>query len=217
MQRPIAFASNGEKLADFDVFYPDRLAGRILGMGDVLTLIEKAEEAYDKAEAEDAATKLMEGRFTLEDFLAQMQQLKKMGPLQGILGMLPGIPKEVRSAQIDDKQVGHIEAIIRSMTPAERDEPSIIDGSRRSRIAKGSGTSPGEVSALITQFVQVQSMMKRFGGFGSKRLGGKKKNDKKKGTKGGRTTLRGPAPVPQVDLAKLAEEPKRSGLRLPGL
>ena len=115
--RPIAFASMGEKLADFEAFHPDRMASRILGMGDVLTLIEKAEEAYDQDEAEKAAEKLQEGQFTLEDFLEQMQQIKKMGPLQNIIGMLPGIPKELKNAEIDDRELGRVEAIIRSMTP----------------------------------------------------------------------------------------------------
>ena len=215
VQRPIAFASTGEKLADFDVFHPDRLAGRILGMGDMLTLIEKAEEAYDKQDAEEAASKLMEGRFTLEDFLTQMQQLKKMGPLQNLIGLMPGVPKEVRQAQIDDRHVGRIEAIIRSMTPREREQPELIDGSRRTRIAKGSGTTPSEVGALVTQFSEVQRLMKRFGGFGSKKVRAGRK-DKKKLKQGGRTTSKGPAPLPAVDLSSLAERPKGGGLRLPG-
>jgi signal recognition particle subunit SRP54 len=227
--KPIAFASTGEKIADFDLFHPDRLAGRILGMGDVLTLIEKAEEVYEQEEAEKAAEALLAGRFTLDDFLEQMQQLKKMGPLSGLLGLMPGIPKEVRDAQIDDSHVGRIEAIIRSMTPLERAEPDLIDASRRSRIAKGSGTQPQEVSALVTQFNEVQRMMKRFGGFGSKRMKSARK-DKKAGKKnakgkaaGGRTTAKGPVRVPEIDFeelaAKQAEKPgsKGGGLRLPGL
>ncbi len=134
--KPIAFASTGEKVADFDLFHPDRLAGRILGMGDVLTLIEKAEQVYEKDEAEEAAARLLEGRFTFDDFLEQMQQLKKMGPLQSLVGMMPGIPKELRNAEIDDDQLARVEAIIHSMTRAERADPDIIDGSRRLRIAK---------------------------------------------------------------------------------
>src|SRR5205085_9710696 len=125
------FASSGEKLEDFDLFHPDRLAGRILGMGDVLTLIEKAEAVYEKEAAEEAATKLFEGNFTLDDFLDQMQQVKKMGPLQNLVGMIPGMPKELRGAQIEDKELGRVEAIIRSMTPQERAYPEMIDGSRR--------------------------------------------------------------------------------------
>src|SRR5205807_7045096 len=114
--KPIAFASVGEKIGDFEAFHPDRMASRILGMGDVLTLIEKAEEAYDHEEAAKAAAKLQKGQFTLEDFLEQMQQLKKMGPLQNIIGMLPGIPKELKKAEIDDRELARVEAIIRSMT-----------------------------------------------------------------------------------------------------
>src|SRR5207302_3965831 len=139
--KPIAFASIGEKLADFETFHPDRMASRILGMGDVLTLIEKAEQEYDQDVAARAAEALQERSFTLEDFLEQMQQVKKMGPLQGIVGMLPGVPKELNNAQIDDKQIGRVEAIIRSMTPGERQNPDTINGSRRLRIASGSGST----------------------------------------------------------------------------
>ena len=121
--RPIAFATTGEKIEDLDLFHPDRLAGRILGMGDVLTLIEKAEEVYEAEQAEEDLARLMEGRFTLDDFLDQLQQLKKMGPLSGIMGMLPGIPKEVKDAEIGDDELAPVEAIIRSMTVAERDRP----------------------------------------------------------------------------------------------
>jgi signal recognition particle subunit SRP54 len=137
--RPIAFASTGEKLADFDQFHPDRLAGRILGMGDMLTLIEKAEEVYEKEAAEAAATKLFEGEFTFEDFLEQLQQVRKMGPLGNLVGMIPGLPKEMKNQEIDDGEINKIEAIIRSMTPLERANPKVIDGSRRGRIAAGSG------------------------------------------------------------------------------
>jgi len=180
--RPIAFASTGEKLADLDTFHPDRMASRILGMGDVLTLIEKAEEAFDQAEAERAAAALLEGRFTLEDFLEQMQQIKKMGPLQGIIGMLPGLPKEVKQAQIDDRELGRLEAIIRSMTPAERVDPGVINGSRRLRIANGSGATTAEVNALLKQFKEMQRLMGQMG------LGRRLKKGKK-GKKGGRVTL----------------------------
>jgi len=161
--RPIAFASVGEKLTDFEPFYPDRMASRILGMGDMLTLIEKAELEYDQDTAQRAAQALQEGRFTLEDFLEQMQQLKKMGPLQNIIGMLPGVPKELKKAEIDDRELARIEAIIRSMTPQERRNPQIINGSRRLRIANGSGTSTTDVNALLKQFKEVQKMMKMFG------------------------------------------------------
>ncbi|MEY2456457.1 MAG: signal recognition particle subunit [Acidimicrobiaceae bacterium] len=183
--RPIAFASTGEKLADFDQFHPDRLAGRILGMGDVLTLIEKAEQVYEKDAAEAAAEKMFEGNFTFDDFLEQMQQVKKMGPLSSLVGMIPGMPKELKNQEIDDKDIGRIEAIIHSMTPAERANPVLIDGSRRSRIATGAGTSASEVKKLCDQFREVQKMMKRFGnmpGIGKKM---------KKGKKGGRVTAKG--------------------------
>jgi signal recognition particle subunit SRP54 len=161
--RPIAFASVGEKLSDFEPFHPDRMASRILGMGDVLTLIEKAEEAYDQAEAEQAAAKLQKGQFTLEDFLEQMQQIKKMGPLQNIIGMIPGIPKELKKAEIDEGELGRVEAIIRSMTPQERRDPSVINGSRRLRIAQGSGMTTTDVNQLLKQFKEMQKMMKTFG------------------------------------------------------
>ena len=161
--RPIAFASIGEKLEDLDTFHPDRMASRILGMGDVLTLIEKAEQTYDADVAERAAAKLAEGQLTLEDFLEQMQQLKKMGPLQNIVGMLPGVPKELKKAEIDDRELARVEAIIRSMTPEERRNPQLINGSRRLRIANGSGTTTTDVNALLKQFKEVQKMMKTLG------------------------------------------------------
>jgi signal recognition particle subunit SRP54 len=183
--RPIAFASTGEKLVDFDAFHPDRMASRILGMGDMLTLIEKAEEAYDKDVAEAAAAKLQEGTLTLEDFLEQMQQLKKMGPLQNIIGMLPGVPKELKQAEIDDREIARVEAIIRSMTPGERQNPTVINGSRRLRIANGSGTTTSEVNLLLKQFAEMQKMMRgmaRIPGVGRKIKGSNKKK------KGGRVT-----------------------------
>jgi signal recognition particle subunit SRP54 len=162
--RPILFAGTGEKLTEFEPFHPDRMAGRILGMGDVLTLIEKAEETFDQAQAEKTAAKLRKGAFTLEDFLEQMQQVKKMGPLQNIIGMLPGIPKELKNAQVDDRELGKVEAIIRSMTPAEREDPALINGSRRLRIARGSGTTTQDVNALLKQFKMVQQMMRQVAG-----------------------------------------------------
>jgi signal recognition particle subunit SRP54 len=162
--RPIVFASTGEKLEDFDVFHPDRMAGRILGMGDVLTLIETAERTYDEQAAKKAAASLQAGRFTLEDFLEQMQQVKKMGPLKGLLGMLPGLPKEVREADLDDRELTRVEAIIQSMTPEERRDPSIVNGSRRLRIANGSGTTTTEVNQLLRQFKEMQKMMRSLGG-----------------------------------------------------
>src|SRR5919107_1611449 len=142
--RPIAFASTGERLADFEQFHPDRMADRILGMGDVLTLIEKVEQEYDQDVAQKAAEAMLEGRFTMDDLLEQMQQIKRMGPLQNIIGMLPGVPKELKNADVGEKELGRIEAIIRSMTPAERINPDLINGSRRLRIANGSGAPGGE-------------------------------------------------------------------------
>jgi signal recognition particle subunit SRP54 len=195
--RPIAFATTGEKVEDLDLFHPDRLAGRILGMGDVLTLIEKAEEVYEAEQAEEAAARLLEGRFTLDDFLEQLQQIKKMGPLGGLVGMLPGVPKEVKDAEIDDKELGRVEAMIRSMTLEERVDPRIIDGSRRRRIADGSGTTPTQVNQLVKQFREMQKMMRKMGG-GPSTPGGKGRKGKK--GKGGRVTERGATPVPKVPL-----------------
>ena len=178
--KPIAFASTGERLDDFEPFYPDRMAGRILGMGDVLTLIEKAEQSYDHDVAAKAATKLQEGAFTLEDFLEQMQEVKKMGPLSGIVGMLPGIPKELKNANISDKELGRVEAIIHSMTLGERSDPALINGSRRQRIAIGSGSSVSEVNLLLKQFKEMQKMMKQFSGMpGMGRALNKKKKRKR--------------------------------------
>jgi signal recognition particle subunit SRP54 len=183
--RPIAFASTGEKLSEFEQFHPDRMAGRILGMGDMLTLIEQAEQAFEKDQAEVAATKLMEGEFTLDDFLEQMQALKKMGPLGNLMGMMPGMPKELKGAEIGDDQLKPVEAIIRSMTALERRKPEIINGSRRNRIAQGSGTSVGDVNRLVKQFGEMQKMMKRMGAMGMGRPGkGKSAKQGKKGRPG---------------------------------
>ena len=176
--RPIAFASTGEKLNEFEQFHPDRMAGRILGMGDMLTLIEQAEQAFEKDQAEAAATKLMEGEFTLDDFLEQMQALKKMGPLGNLMGMMPGMPKELKGAEIGDDQLKPIEAIIRSMTPLERRKPELINGSRRNRIAMGSGTTVGDVNRLVKQFGEMQKMMKRMGATMGGRPGKKGKKGK---------------------------------------
>lgn len=162
--KPIAFASTGEKLEDFELFYPDRMAGRILGMGDVLTLIDRAEQAVEREDAELAMAKLAQGRFGLDDFLAQLQSVKKMGPLSGLIGMLPMVPKEIKNAQIDDSALKPVEAIIHSMTPTERANPGIINGSRRSRIAAGSGTSVQQVNELLERFKQAQAFMRQVPG-----------------------------------------------------
>ena len=191
--RPIAFASTGEKLDDFELFHPDRLAGRILGMGDMLTLIEKAEAVYETEEAEVAAERMMAGTFTLDDFLDQLAAIKKMGPLQNLVGMMPGMPKEIRDVELEDSHLARVEAIIHSMNRAERNEPDIVDGSRRARIAKGSGTSPGEVSQLLSQFGEMRKMMQSMGDGFSKQKARKMKKNKKKVRKksGGRTTPKG--------------------------
>jgi len=161
--KPILFAGTGENLEDLEAFHPDRMASRILGMGDVLTLIEKAEEAFDEEQARKAEEIMRVGRFDLDDFLDQLQQVKKMGPLQGIIGMLPGVPKEVKNAEIDDRELARVEAIIRSMTKEERCNPKLVNGSRRVRIARGSGTTTSDVNKLLEQFKQMQQMMKGMG------------------------------------------------------
>ncbi|HEX5983122.1 MAG TPA: signal recognition particle protein [Solirubrobacterales bacterium] len=160
--KPILFASTGEKIEDFDKFHPDRMAQRILGMGDVLSLIEKAEQQVDEAEAEAMQEKMRRDQFTLEDFLKQMKQVRKMGPLSGILGMLPGMGalKQLKNAPLDESELDRVEAIILSMTPQERANPGVINGSRRKRIAAGSGTKVQQVNQLVKQFDQMKVMMK---------------------------------------------------------
>jgi signal recognition particle subunit SRP54 len=184
---PILFASNGEKLEDFDVFHPDRMASRILGMGDVLSLIELAEEHYDAEQAEDTASKLTSGELTLEDFLQQMLTIRKMGPIGNLLGMLPGAGQMKEAiANIDDRQLDRVQAIIRGMTPAERADPKIINGSRRLRIANGSGVSVSEVNELVNRFFEARKMMKQMAGqfgFGG---GGRRGSKNRKGRKGGK-------------------------------
>jgi signal recognition particle subunit SRP54 len=162
--KPVLFAGTGEKLGDFEPFHPDRMASRILGMGDVLTLIEKAEEAFDEEVARKTEAKLRKGELTLEDFLDQLQQVRKLGPLQNIIGMLPGMPKEIRKAEIDDNELGRVEAMIRSMTPEERRNPAMINGSRRLRIARGSGVTTQDVNQLLKQFKMMQQMMRQVAG-----------------------------------------------------
>lgn len=165
--RPIKFVTLGEKLNALELFHPDRMASRILGMGDVLTLIEKAEEAVDLKRARTLEEKLFNQEFNFEDFLEQMQQLKRMGPLSQLLGMLPGIPGmgKLKDLKIDDSQLAKIEAIIQSMTNEERRRPNIVNGSRRARIAKGSGTTVHQVNQLIKQFEQTKKLVKQFSNF----------------------------------------------------
>jgi len=162
--KPIKFVGMGEKTDALELFHPDRMASRILGMGDVLTLIEKAQASVDLKKAQEMEQKLRKAEFTLDDFLEQMQQMKNMGPLDQILGMLPGANKikGLKDMQLDEKELAHTEAIIRSMTPEERRRPMIINGSRRKRIAKGSGTSITEVNRLLKQFEQGQKMIKQM-------------------------------------------------------
>jgi len=164
--KPIKFVSNGEKLGDFDYFHPDRMASRILGMGDVLTLIEKAEATVDAKRAVEMEEKLRKATFTLDDMLDQFKQVRKMGPVSGLLSMLPGMPgmKQLKNVQVDEKQLDRVEAMILSMTPEERRRPAIIAGSRRQRIAKGSGTNVQEVNALLKQYREMQRLMKQFAG-----------------------------------------------------
>lgn len=169
-QKPIKFCGMGEKLTDLEVFHPDRMASRILGMGDMLTLIEKAEQALDMKKAEELEKKLRSQQFTFTDFLDQMEQMKNMGPLGDILGMLPGVkPGALKNVDIDEKKLSHVEAIIQAMTPRERELKDKLTPSRKERIAKGSGTSMQEVNALVKQFEQMQKMMKQLsGGMGKK-------------------------------------------------
>jgi len=161
---PVKFAGVGESLDDIEAFHPERMASRILGMGDVLTLIEKAETAFDEKEAEKAAQRLEKGEFTLEDFLSQFEAVKSMGPLQDILAMLPGSGSLLRDVEVDDRDLKKVEAIIQSMTPEERRTPKIIGGSRKRRIAAGSGTTPQDVNRVLKQFAETQKMMKTLAG-----------------------------------------------------
>jgi signal recognition particle subunit SRP54 len=174
---PIAFVGSGERLQDLEPFHPDRVVSRVLGMGDVLSLIEKAEEAVSLEDAEKLERKLRLDEFTLEDFRDQLRTIKKMGPIEQIIGMLPGMGniKELAAnrEKIDDKQLDRVEAIINSMTPHERRNHQLISGSRRKRIAKGSGTSVEEINRLLKQFVQMKKMLKQMGGMAA--MAGKKK------------------------------------------
>lgn len=210
--RPIMFASTGEKLADFDVFHPDRMAGRILDMGDILTLIEQAEKAFDAEQAERMTTKFASGEdFTLEDFLEQMMMIRKLGPIGNLLGMLPGMGQMRQQIdQIDDRDLDRVAAIIRSMTPGERANPKILNGSRRARIAKGSGVTVGEVSGLVTRFFEAQKMMRQMANMGGMpgMPGGRRKATKAvKGKKG-----KGKRPR-SGDPRKRAAEAQRAGER----
>ena len=159
-KKPIKFASIGEKLSDLEPFYPDRIASRILGMGDVLSIIDKAEEAYDEEQALDLEKKIRKNDFTLDDYLDQMKKIRKMGSFKSILAMLPGVPKELKDAEIDEKQIDRINAIVTSMTKEERRNPKILNASRRIRIAKGSGNKVQDINRFMEQFEQMRKMMK---------------------------------------------------------
>ena len=173
---PVKFVGLGEKLDALEEFHPDRMAGRILGMGDVLTLIERAEQQFDEKQAQQMTEKLSQGKFDLEDFLSQMQEVKKMGGLESILGMLPGMNKLPQGApMIDEKAMARVEAVIRSMTPGERRNPDMINGSRKRRIAMGSGTSTQDVNKLLGQFRDMRKMMRQMSAMASKMPGGKMK------------------------------------------
>ena len=161
--KPIVYASTGEKLDQFEKFHPDRMAQRILGMGDVLSFIEKAEQQVDEDRAAEMEKRLKKGQFTFEDFLDQMKMMRKMGPLSSLLGMIPGMGAQLRGVKIDDRELDRVEAIILSMTPEERRRPELIKGSRRRRIAVGSGTTVQQVNGLVKQFGQMQKVMKQLG------------------------------------------------------
>ena len=161
--KPIKYIGMGEKMEDLEPFHPDRMASRILGMGDVLSLIEKAQEAYDEKQAMEMAQKMRNNEFNLDDFLDQMQQIKKMGPLKDILGMIPGLSQyNLSDVEVDPKAMAHVEAIIQSMTKAERQDPSILNGPRKKRIANGSGRTIAEVNRLLKQFEEMRKMMKQM-------------------------------------------------------
>jgi signal recognition particle subunit SRP54 len=212
---PILFASTGEKLEDFDVFHPDRMASRILGMGDVLSLIEQAELVFDAQQAEDAAAKISSGELTLEDFLEQMLAIRKMGPIGNLLGMLPGAGQMKEAlAAVDDSHLDRVQAIIRGMTPEERADPKIINASRRLRIANGSGVAVSEVNQLVDRFFDARKMMSQMAGsmgLGFARRSSKKNAKNKKGKKG-----RGPTPAkarnPLMDSQMPADFPDLSQL-----
>jgi signal recognition particle subunit SRP54 len=170
VDKPIKFVSTGEKMEAIDLFYPDRMAQRILGMGDVVSLVEKAQATFDEEEANRLSKKIRKNQFDFEDFLSQLQQIKKMGNIKDLLGMLPGMGKQIKDLDIDDDAFKPVEAIIRSMTKEERSNPELMNGSRKQRIATGSGTSVQEINNLLKQFKDMRKMMKTMNKLsGSKR------------------------------------------------
>ena len=224
--RPVMFASNGEKLEDFDVFHPDRMASRILGMGDVLTLIEQAEKAFDADQTAALTAKMKAGTdFTLEDFLGQMQAVKRMGSLSKMLGMLPGAgAMKDQINNLDDRDIDRIASIIQSMTPGERQDPKVLNGSRRSRIAAGSGRTVSDVNQLVDRFAEAQKMMRQMtkGGMpGMPGLPGGGRQKQAKG-KGGKANKKGRSGNPakraledRSEAEKLAAGPSAAPLELP--
>ncbi|MFT7198057.1 MAG: signal recognition particle subunit SRP54, partial [Marinoscillum sp.] len=166
VNKPIKYISTGEKMEAIDLFHPDRMANRILGMGDVLSLVEKAQQTFDEDEARRINKKIKKNQFGFDDFLSQMEQIKKMGSIKDLLGMVPGVGKAIKDIDIDDDSLKPIEAIIKSMTPIERENPELINGSRRQRIANGSGTSVNQVNQLLKQFEQMRKMMKTMNKMG---------------------------------------------------
>ena len=168
VNKPIKFVSMGEKMEALDVFYPDRMAGRILGMGDVVSLVERAQMAFDEEEAERLSKKIAKNKFDFEDFLAQLQQIKKMGNIKDVLGMLPGVGSQIKDLDIDDNAFKGIESMIQSMTPQERSKPEILNASRKQRIVKGSGRNIQDLNKLLTQFEQMRKMMKMMNNSGGK-------------------------------------------------
>jgi len=171
VDKPIKFISTGEKMEAIDLFYPDRMAQRILGMGDVITLVEKAQQAFDEDEARRINQKIRKNQFNFDDFLSQLEQIKKMGNIKDLIGMIPGMGKMVKDVDIDDNSFKPIEAIIKSMTAAERENPDMLNGSRRTRIADGSGTSVQQVNNLISQFNEMRKMMKTMSKMGNIKRG----------------------------------------------
>lgn len=178
VQKPVKFISLGEKLDSIEIFYPERLASRILGRGDVVSLVEKAQKEFDEKDAEDLEKKILTNKFDFDDFLKQIKMIKKMGSLRSILGMIPGLSSSIKNADVDDNQLVKVEAIVQSMTRKERSNPKILNGSRRKRIAIGSGTSIQDVNRLIKQFADMQKMMKMLNGKGGKSMLGNLKNFK---------------------------------------
>ncbi len=178
VQKPIKFVSLGEKLDSIEVFHSDRLASRILGKGDIVSFVEKAQKQIDQKEAEDLEKKLLSNKFDFDDFLKQIKMIKKMGSLKSLMGMIPGLSASIKNADVDEKQLVKVEAIIQSMTKQERAKPKILNGSRRKRIARGSGTSIQDVNRLIKQYNEMQKMMKRFTSKGGKKMIGNFKNFK---------------------------------------